>query len=44
MRHQLTSEQFLSSQFIRLKHIKELQEQGLLDDTLAWRRGQHRAA
>jgi nucleoside-diphosphate-sugar epimerase len=44
MRHQLTSEQFLSSQFIRLKHIKELQERGMLDDTLAWRQGQHRAA
>jgi nucleoside-diphosphate-sugar epimerase len=44
MRHQLTSEQLLSSQFIRLKHIKELQERGMLDDTLAWRQGQHRAA
>jgi nucleoside-diphosphate-sugar epimerase len=43
-RHQLTSEQFLSSQFIRLKHIKELQQKGLLDETLSWRRGQHRAA
>src|SRR5688572_17528837 len=39
-RHQLTTEQFLSSQFIRLKHIKELQEKGLLDETLSWRRGQ----
>lgn len=43
-RHQLTAEQFLSSQFVRLKHIKELQEKGLLDETLAWRRGQNRAA
>ena len=43
-RHQLTLEQFLSSRFIRLKHIRELQEQGALADTLAWRRGQNRAA
>jgi hypothetical protein len=42
--HQLTAEQFLSSQFIRLKRVTELQNRGELDDMLAWRQGQHRAA
>jgi nucleoside-diphosphate-sugar epimerase len=44
IRHQLTLDQFLSSQFIRLQHIRDLQERGAIDETLAWRRGQHRAA
>jgi nucleoside-diphosphate-sugar epimerase len=43
-RNRLTAEQFLSSQFVRLKHIRELQDRGELDETLAWRQGQHRAA
>jgi nucleoside-diphosphate-sugar epimerase len=42
--HNLTAEQFLSGQFIRLKRVTELQNRGLLDDMLAWREGQHRAA
>jgi nucleoside-diphosphate-sugar epimerase len=43
-RNKLTAEQFLSSQFVRLKHIRELLERGELDETLSWRQGQHRAA
>jgi nucleoside-diphosphate-sugar epimerase len=35
--HKTTAEEFLSSSFIRLKKIRELQEQGKLDSTLAWR-------
>ncbi len=36
-RHKTSAEQFLSSQFIRLKRIKELQSKGVLDQTLSWR-------
>jgi nucleoside-diphosphate-sugar epimerase len=43
-RHSLTAEQFLSSQFIRLKRVCELQNRGFLDEMLAWREGEHRAA
>jgi nucleoside-diphosphate-sugar epimerase len=32
-----TSEEFLSSQFVRLKKIRELQNAGKLDNTLSWR-------
>lgn len=32
-----TAEEFLSSSFIRLKKIRELQTAGKLDDTLSWR-------
>jgi nucleoside-diphosphate-sugar epimerase len=32
-----SSEEFLSSQFIRLKRIRELQDAGSLDETLHWR-------
>jgi nucleoside-diphosphate-sugar epimerase len=35
--HGTTSEEFLSSQFVRLKKIRELQTAGKLDNTLAWR-------
>jgi nucleoside-diphosphate-sugar epimerase len=35
--HGTTSEEFLSSQFVRLKRIRELQNAGRLDDTLSWR-------
>jgi len=35
--HHTTSEEFLSSRFIRLKKIRELQTAGRLDDTLSWR-------
>jgi len=44
VRHQVTAEQFVSSQFVRLKHIRELQASGKLDQTLTWRQGQPRAA
>src|SRR6185312_2509055 len=37
--HKTTHEEFLSSSFIRLKKIRELQEEGKLDNTLAWRNG-----
>jgi len=36
-KHKTTNEEFLSSSFIRLKKIRELQEAGKLDNTLAWR-------
>ena len=36
-RHGTTSEEFLSSSFVRLKKIRELQNAGKLDDTLSWR-------
>ena len=36
-RHGTSAEQFLSSQFIRLKRIRELQSDGALDDMLRWR-------
>ena len=35
--HKTTAEEFLSSSFIRLKKIRELQNEGKLDQTLAWR-------
>ena len=35
--HKTTAEEFLSSSFIRLKKIRELQSEGKLDQTLAWR-------
>jgi hypothetical protein len=37
--HKTTSEEFLSSSFIRLKKIRELQNAGMLDSTLSWRNG-----
>jgi nucleoside-diphosphate-sugar epimerase len=37
--HKTTSEEFLSSSFIRLKKIRELQNAGMLDNTLSWRNG-----
>jgi hypothetical protein len=36
-KHKTTNEEFLSSSFIRLKKIRELQDAGKLDNTLAWR-------
>jgi nucleoside-diphosphate-sugar epimerase len=36
--HGTTAEEFLSSQFIRLKRIRELQATGALDDALFWRK------
>jgi nucleoside-diphosphate-sugar epimerase len=36
-RYGTTAEMFLSSQFIRLKRIRELQESGALDEALFWR-------
>ena len=36
-RHGTSAEEFLSSQFIRLKRIRELQSAGALDDMLRWR-------
>jgi nucleoside-diphosphate-sugar epimerase len=39
-----TSEQFLSSSFIRLKRIRELQSAGKLDSTLSWRNSERPAA
>jgi nucleoside-diphosphate-sugar epimerase len=35
--HNTSAEEFLSSQFIRLKRIRELQESGSLDQSLRWR-------
>jgi hypothetical protein len=35
--HGTSKEEFLSSQFIRLKRIRELQTSGALDDMLRWR-------
>jgi nucleoside-diphosphate-sugar epimerase len=35
--HRTSAEQFLSSQFIRLKRIRELQSAGALDEMLRWR-------
>jgi len=37
--HKITSQEFLSSSFIRLKKIRELQNAGMLDSTLTWRNG-----
>jgi nucleoside-diphosphate-sugar epimerase len=36
-RHGTSAEEFLSSQFIRLKRIRELQATGMLDEMLRWR-------
>jgi nucleoside-diphosphate-sugar epimerase len=36
-KHGTTAEDFLSSNFVRLKKIRELQSAGMLDDTLSWR-------
>jgi nucleoside-diphosphate-sugar epimerase len=33
----VTLEDFTSSRFMRIRHIKELQEEGLVDETLRWR-------
>jgi nucleoside-diphosphate-sugar epimerase len=35
--HKTTADEFLSSSFVRLKKIRELQNAGKLDDTLSWR-------
>ncbi len=43
-RNGLTQERFLSAHFVRLKQIRELQERGALNNMLAWREDQHRAA
>ncbi len=32
----LTEEQFLSSRYLRIKHVDELQQQGRLDAELRW--------
>lgn len=42
--HGTTSEEFLSSQFVRLKKIRELQTTGRLDETLSWRSAGRSAA
>jgi nucleoside-diphosphate-sugar epimerase len=38
-RHGTSAEEFLSSRFIRLKRIRELQSSGALDEMLRWRAG-----
>jgi len=43
-RHGIGAEEFLSSKFIRLKRIRELQTAGELDAMLRWRATGHRAA
>jgi nucleoside-diphosphate-sugar epimerase len=43
-RHGTTSADFLSSNFVRLKKIRELQNAGMLDDTLSWRKEGRSAA
>ena len=43
-RQGIGAEDFLSSKFIRLKRIRELQTAGALDDMLRWRVGGHAAA
>jgi nucleoside-diphosphate-sugar epimerase len=42
--HKTTAEEFLSSSFIRLKKIRELQDAGKLDNTLSWRSNGRAAA
>ena len=42
--HRTTAEEFLSSQFVRLKRIRELQSEGSLDETLHWRAAGRSAA
>ena len=44
VRHGTGAEEFLSSQFIRLKRIRELQAKGELDDMLKWRTARLSAA
>jgi nucleoside-diphosphate-sugar epimerase len=39
--HGISAEEFLSSQFIRLKRIRELQTAGALDEMLRWREPAH---
>jgi nucleoside-diphosphate-sugar epimerase len=36
--HGLTAEDFFSSRYVRLKHVRELMEAGLLDSSLQWRK------
>ncbi len=36
VREDLTEESFLSSRFLRIKHVRELQEAGLIDGSLHW--------
>jgi len=43
-RHRFSAEAFLSSKFIRLKRIRELQTAGALDEMLRWRAAGHPAA
>jgi len=43
-RHGTSAEQFLSSQFIRLKRIRELQTAGDLDEMLRWRASRREAS
>jgi nucleoside-diphosphate-sugar epimerase len=43
-KHGTTSADFLSSNFVRLKKIRELQNAGMLDDTLSWRKEGRSAA
>jgi nucleoside-diphosphate-sugar epimerase len=35
--HRTSADEFLSSQFVRLKRIRELQDSGALDQTLSWK-------
>lgn len=37
-RHHLTADEFASGRFVRLRHVRELQERGALDRSLYWRR------
>ncbi len=43
-RNRTSAEEFLSSRFIRLKRIRELQNSGLLDKSLSWRAAGRSAA
>ncbi len=36
--HRLTIDEFLSSRYVRLKHVREMMEAGLLDSSLQWRK------
>jgi hypothetical protein len=42
--HGTRAEEFLSSQFMRLKRIRELQSAGTLDEMLRWRAAAHPAS
>jgi nucleoside-diphosphate-sugar epimerase len=35
--NELTYDEFLSSRYLRIKHVRELQQQGKLDDQLRWK-------